>query len=242
MKTKRRYALTVVALTACFGAQAGTVDAPVTIPLQNGSQAHVSLSNSEPNLFNIPGDRVTFVSGVDESLVNYEPAANGGLVLSTLNKKPFSFVIETERGMNYSIRAVPRSGVGRTFSLVGESQGVSVAAKGWEEGQPYESMLVSLNKSLMEGRLPAGYGQMPVMREALAAPYGLRAQAQQVWTGHHLKVVRFEVSNPGSASQWVNEHDFWQRGVRAVMFDTPTRQIIGGGRMSVWITLSEGGR
>lgn len=78
MKTKRRYALMVVALTACFGAQAGTVDAPVTIPLQNGSQAHVSLSNSEPNLFNVPGDRVTFVSGVDESLVNYEPAANGG--------------------------------------------------------------------------------------------------------------------------------------------------------------------
>lgn len=144
--------------------------------------------------------------------------------------------------MNYSIRAVPRAGVGRTFSLVGESQGVSVAAKGWEEGQPYESMLVSLNKSLMEGRLPSGYGQMPVTREALSAPYGLRAQAQQVWTGHHLKVVRFEVSNPGSASQWVNEHDFWQRGVRAVMFDTPTRQIIGGGRMSVWITLSEGGR
>ncbi|MGP0916430.1 type-F conjugative transfer system secretin TraK [Serratia sp. CY70267] len=230
--------LIACALTAAGTAQAGTVLAPVTIPLQNGSQAAVALSNSEPNLFNVPGDSVLAVSGVDENLVRYEPTANGGLVLSTLNKKPFTFVIETERGMNFSIRAVPRAGSGRTFQLVSGDGGVSEPARIWEQSQPYESMLVDLNRSLMEGRLPVGYGQVPVTTEQLAAPYGLRAEAAQVWKGHNLKVVRFTVSNPGTSPRWVNEHDFWTAGVRAVMFDTPTRQIVAGGRAGVWITFS----
>lgn len=230
--------LLMAPLFVAGAAHAGTVLAPVTIPLQNGSQASVALSNSEPNLFNVPGDTVLAVSGVDENLVRYEPTANGGLVLSTLNKKPFTFVIETERGMNFSIRAVPRAGSGRTFQLVSESRGVSEPARIWEQSQPYESMLVDLNKSLMEGGLPAGYGQVPVTSERLAAPYGLRVEAAQVWKGHNLKVVRFTVTNPGTSVRWVNEHDFWTAGVRAVMFDTPTRQIIAGGRAGVWVTFS----
>lgn len=230
--------LLMVPLFIVGAAHAGTVLAPVTIPLQNGSQAAVALSNSEPNLFNVPGDTVLAVSGVDANLVRYEPTGNGGLVLSTLNKKPFTFVIETERGMTFSIRAVPRAGSGRTFQLVSASHGVSEPARIWEQSQPYESMLVALNTSLMEGGLPAGYGQVPVTSERLAAPYGLRAEAAQAWKGHHLKVVRFNVTNPGPSVRWVNEHDFWTVGVRAVMFDTPTRQIIPGGRAGVWVTFS----
>ncbi|WP_424141190.1 type-F conjugative transfer system secretin TraK [Sodalis glossinidius] len=196
------------------------------------------LSNTEPNLFSVPGDSVVAVSGIDESLVRYAPTANGALMLSTLNKKPFTFVIETARGLNFSLRAVPQAGSGRTFSLVGEGQGVSVAAKVWEQSVPYESMLVALNQALMAGRLPAGYGKAPATHERLPLPAGLWAEALWVWKGHRLKVVRFRVTNPGTTPVRVNEPDFWQPGVWAVMFDTPTREIVPAGRMGVWVTLS----
>lgn len=230
--------LFVAGVLVCGTAAAGTVNAPVIIPLQNGSQAAVALSNTEPNLFSVPGDSVVAVSGIDESLVRYAPTANGALVLSTLNKKPFTFVIETARGLNFSLRAVPQAGSGRTFSLVGEGQGVSAAAKVWEQSQPYESMLVALSQALMTGRLPAGYGEAPATHERLLLPAGLRAEALRVWKGHRLKVVRFMLTNPGTTPVRVNEPDFWQPGVRAVMFDTPTREIVPAGRTGVWVTFS----
>lgn len=54
-KNNRLLGLFVAGVLVCGAAVAGTVNAPVIIPLQNGSQAAVVLSNTEPNLFSVPG-------------------------------------------------------------------------------------------------------------------------------------------------------------------------------------------
>ncbi len=228
---------TVPAMSATLS---GTL-APTVVPLTNGGQANIAVSNTDPNLFTVPGDRITAINSLDGGLTNQEQTDSGGAILATVSKKPFTFIVETERGLNFSICAVPRAGVGRTIQLVSELSGTPGPARAWEESNPYESVLVTLNRAVRQGSVPGDYQAVPVTSETLAVPAGLRATAEKVWTGHHLKVVRYSLDNVSLSPRMVRESDFWQPGTRAVMLSTPAGPLTAGGRMQVWVTTSDAG-
>ncbi len=112
----------------------------------NGGQASIAISNTSPNLFTVPGDRIIAVNSLDGALTNNEQTASGGVVVATVNKKPFTFILETERGLNLSIQAVPREGAGRTIQLVSDLRGTGEEAGAWETSTPYESLLVTISR------------------------------------------------------------------------------------------------
>jgi conjugal transfer pilus assembly protein TraK len=45
-------------LPAISATLSGTL-APTVVPLANGGQANIAVSNTDPNLFTVPGDRIT---------------------------------------------------------------------------------------------------------------------------------------------------------------------------------------
>ncbi len=69
-------------------------------------------------------------------------------MVATVNKKPFTFILETERGLNLSIQAVPREGAGRTIQLVSDLRGTGEEAGAWETSTPYESLLVTISQAV----------------------------------------------------------------------------------------------
>lgn len=148
---------------------------------------------------------------------------------------PFTFILETERGLNLSIQAVPREGAGRTIQLVSDLRGTGEEAGAWETSTPYESLLVTISQAVRGGKLPAGWYQVPVTKETLQAPAGLSSVADAVWTGNHLKMVRFAVENKTLSALNIRESDFWQPGTRAVMFSQPASQLLAGARMDVYV-------
>lgn len=210
------------------------------VPLANGGQASITLSNTDPNLFTVAGDRVIAVTSLDGELTRQEQTANGGVIVSTLNKKSFTFILETERGLNFSVQAVPRAGVGRTVRVVSELAGTGEEARIWEESSPYEATLVSLSQHLLGGKLPAGWQIIPATNEKLHAPAGLSSIVERVWVGNHLKVVRYRVTNNTGTVLNLSESDFWKKGVRGVLFAEPTRQLMASGALQVFI-ISSGG-
>lgn len=241
MRKNSRPVLPALLMLACSQCPAAPVALlPTVVPLANGGQASIAISNTDPNLFTVAGDRVTALTSLDGELTRQEQTASGGVIVSTLNKKPFTFILETERGLNFSVQAVPRAGAGRTVQLVSDLSGTGVAARTWEESSPYESTLVSLSQHLLGGKLPAGWQAIPVTSETLTVPAGLTARAEHVWTGNHLKVVSYRVTNVSGAARSLTESDFWHRGVRAVLFTEPARQLIAGGSLSVFL-ISSGG-
>ena len=209
--------------------------APTVVPMVNGGQASIAISNTSPNLFTVPGDRIIAVNSLDGALTNNEQTASGGVVVATVNKKPFTFILETERGLNLSIQAVPREGAGRTIQLVSDLRGTGEEAGAWETSTPYESLLVTISQAVRGGKLPAGWYQVPVTKETLQAPAGLSSVADAVWTGNHLKMVRFAVENKTLSALSIRESDFWQPGTRAVMFSQPASQLLAGARMDVYV-------
>ena len=68
-----------------------------------------------------------------------------------------------------------------------------------------------------------------------AGPGGLSSVADAVWTGNHLKMVRFAVENKTLSALNIRESDFWQPGTRAVMFSQPASQLLAGARMDVYV-------
>lgn len=180
-------------MSPAFSATHSGTLSPTVVPLANGGQANIAVSNTDPNLFTVPGDRITAINSLDGGLTNQEQTDSGGAVLATVSKKPFTFIVETERGLNFSIRAVPRAGVGRTIQLVSELTGTPGPAKSWEESTPYVTLLVTLNRAMRQGGVPEEYQSIPATNETLSVPFGLRATADKVWTGHHLKIVRYSV-------------------------------------------------
>lgn len=141
--------------------------APTVVPMVNGGQARIAISNTNPNLFTVPGDRIIAINSLDGALTNNEQTASGGVVVATVNKKPFTFILETERGLNLSIQAVPRQGAGRTIQLVSDLRGTGEEAGTWEMSTPYESLLVTISQAVRGGKLPAGWYQLPVIQETL---------------------------------------------------------------------------
>ncbi|EIR7862367.1 type-F conjugative transfer system secretin TraK, partial [Escherichia coli] len=104
-----------------------------------------------------------------------------------------------------------------------------------ETSTPYESLLVSISQAVRAGKMPEGWYQIPVTKETLQAPAGMSAKAEAVWTGNHLKMVRFTVENKTLSALNIRESDFWQPGTRAVMFSQPVSQLLAAARMDVYV-------
>ncbi|WP_445545470.1 hypothetical protein [Escherichia coli] len=79
----------------------------------------------------------------------------------------------------------------------------------------------------------AGAGGRTDGRRKRAA--GMSAKAEAVWTGNHLKMVRFTVENKTLSALNIRESDFWQPGTRAVMFSQPVSQLLAAARMDVYV-------
>ncbi len=145
----------------------------------NGGQASIAISNTSPNLFTVPGDRIIAVNSLDGALTNNEQTASGGGGCHR-QQKPFTFILETERGLNLSIQAVPREGAGRTIQLVSDLRGTGEAGA-WKRprltnpacdhqpGRPWRKITRRLVSGPSDKGNPAGPGgclqwQMPYGR------------------------------------------------------------------------------
>lgn len=72
-------------LPAISATLSGTL-APTVVPLANGGQANIAVSNTDPNLFTVPGDRITAINSLDGGLTNQEQTDSGGAILATVSK------------------------------------------------------------------------------------------------------------------------------------------------------------
>lgn len=213
--------------------------APVSLSFPPNGQFQLPVSNTNPNLIVIPGDRITGISSAAGKLTDKRNTSDGAVLFSSTGDKPFTLFIETERGQVVSVQATPRAGEGRSYRLLNAEPVTRPEAKLWETSQPYESLLVELNKAVLQNRMPEGYAPASTENDRLSAPAGLSMTAEEAWTGNALRVVRYRVSNPFSYAVAMKEQDFWRTGVRAVMFTPSALSLLPGTSVTVYITRAQ---
>lgn len=217
---------------------------PTQIPVSPDSQVRVELSNSEPNMLVVPGDRIVGIDSAQGMLINGNQKgsmgiANGGVVLMTAQTQPFTFFLRTAGGLTLSVVAVPKKQDGRVLQFISDKPAQGVAAKRWERSLPYPRTLIEIHKALLNGELPDGFLLAPVTTlPSLNLPAAYQVSAQSMWNGGALRVYKLDVKNTSSVSQLLTERFFNQSGVRAVLIFPYSDNVMPGATATVWLTVS----
>lgn len=208
---------------------------PVTMDFPANGQFRLDISNSNPNLIVVPDDRIIAINSAAGMLTDKRNTKDGAIIFATTTEKPFTLFIETERGQAFSVHATPKAVAGKSYRLQAIMPVHRDVAKSWEQSQPYESLLVALGKSLLQGSVPEGYSSIPVINQAIKVPQGLSATAQKSWAGGNLSVTRYQLTNNNSASIPLHEKSFWVQGIRSVMFAYPVDKLAAGGAIEMFV-------
>ncbi|MDZ7324890.1 type-F conjugative transfer system secretin TraK [Kosakonia sacchari] len=241
MKSNPMAVCVAAAFSIALPVQASAVPAGTLTMPQNG-QFTLSVSSNNPNMIHIPGDVVSAISGPAGALSDKRLTTSGAVVFTAVADKPFTFYVETRKGQVFPVAATPVKGQGKVYRLLGDMPVSTPEAKAWETAQPYESLLLSLNNQAMKSALPDGYTPVKPVIDGITVPSRLQAAAEAAWTGHALRIDRVRITNPHSYGVTLREQDFWQRGVRSVMFDSQASTLMAGASLRVFIIRDAGGQ
>ncbi|EJD6094563.1 type-F conjugative transfer system secretin TraK [Citrobacter freundii] len=213
---------------------------PVTLSFPQGGQFRLSISNTDPNMIFIPGDTVTAITARSGVLADKRLTSAGGVLFTSVSTRAFTLYVETALGQAFSVVATPVKGEGRVYRLMSAEPPARAQARKWETAQTYEKLLITLNRGVLTGVMPEGYGEVKPLATGIRVPVGLSVTPQEAWAGDRLRADRYELRNAGIRNVALREQDFWKPGVRAVMFDSNAQTLAGGGRMTLTVIRENG--
>lgn len=219
---------------------AAQAQSPATISLPQGGQFRLSISNTDPNMIFIPGDKVTAITAPGGMLADKRLTTAGGVLFTSVATRTFTIFVETALGQTFSVVATPVKGEGRVYRLMSAEPPSRPETRKWETAQAYEKLLISLNRAVLTGDIPDGYGEVKPLSDGIRLPGGFSVTPLKAWAGDQLRADRYELRNANTWGVALREQDFWKPGVRAVMFDNNAQTLMGGGRMTVTVTAPDG--
>jgi conjugal transfer pilus assembly protein TraK len=215
---------------------------PVDLHGENGSTFSMTVSRDNPNLLIVQGDPITAITSKAGVLLESEKTANGALLFETVSEKPFTFVVETVSGQVFSFQATSVKGQGKTYRILSRSQVIQEEAKAWEKTTDYDELLVALNKGVLTGRLPEGYQLIDDSKKTLLMGKSMKGEQLAVWSGGSLRVEKYRLTHSYTSQQSLNEADFWEKGVRSVMFFPQTTSLSSGASTSLYLVREQRGQ
>ncbi|WP_148244947.1 type-F conjugative transfer system secretin TraK [Enterobacter asburiae] len=236
-----RHRLALLASLLCLSGSVlaeSVVTLPTKIPVSPDSQVRVALSNTNPNLLVVLGDKIIAVDSAQGMFLNDNKAqgqANGGVQLMTAQTAPFTFYVRTEGGLT-----VKRDG--RVLQFISSRPVQHDDARRWEQSQPYVRTLISVQQAVLSGGVPKGFTEAPVVAApTFSLPGWLSVMPQQMWSGGGLRLYRLTVRNRGASALAIPERLFKAPGVRAVMVFPFSTTLMPGTDTQVWVTVSNDG-
>jgi len=97
MKNKK---LKIALLMALFSQAAYSVD----VVLKPFGSTNATVSSKEPNIINVKNDTIVGITSKSGAILNDAITTDGSVIFSTSETKPFSILVETEKGFNFCIK------------------------------------------------------------------------------------------------------------------------------------------
>lgn len=191
---------------------------PAELRGENGSTLRMPVSRDSTNLLMVQGDKITALTSKGGDVSEAEKTGHGAVMFSVATEKPFTFAIETESGLVFSVWATPVTGQGRVHRITPQSPVSHPATKVWEKSQPYESLLLTLSKGVLTENIPEGYSLVDDKEQDARFAGPVRARRIRVWDGGNLRIEKYRLTNPNPWGLFLHERDYAGRGVRSVMF------------------------
>ncbi|XEI20710.1 type-F conjugative transfer system secretin TraK (plasmid) [Escherichia coli] len=96
----------------------------------------------------------------------------GGVLFTSVATRTFTIFVETALGQTFSVVATPVKGEGRVYRLMSAEPPSRPETRKWETAQAYEKLLISLNRAVLTGDIPDGYGEVKPLSDGIRLPGG----------------------------------------------------------------------
>lgn len=233
----KRYPVLAICSVLVIAPVSVALASPLVVPVGGLS---LSVSQDNPNVLEVPGERVVAISASGGVLLQKQQTSSGGVLFATVERSPFTLYLETDHGHTLTVHARPGKGSGRHYQLQSSEVSERPEARAFEQGAPYEAMLVSLHRTLLGGAIPDGYVDAALDDAPRLAVPGLEMVPEHAWQGDALEVVRYRVTNRQAVDVTLRAEDIWQRGVRSVLFTPDARVLRAGAATWLYLTRTKG--
>ncbi len=105
---------------------------PATLSFPQGGQFRLSISNTDPNMIFIPGDKVTAITAQNGMLADKRLTSAGGVLFTSVATRAFTLYVETALGQTFSVVATPVKGEGRVYRLMSAEPPSRPETRHWE--------------------------------------------------------------------------------------------------------------
>jgi hypothetical protein len=137
--------------------------------------------------------------------------------------KPFYLFISTEQGRHYVLNLTPRCTHHADVLSLKPEELEKEAAKTWETSERYTQTLIHLVDEILQQKIPPGYDHT-VLKKPKEFNFGqyFDLKLTDQYTGAHLSVELYQLTNHSRKIQSLSEEDLYQSGDRAIYLQAAT--------------------
>jgi len=201
------------------------------------------ISSSEPNVLHVKNDSIKSLSAKSGAIIQDELSGDGSVVFSTTEKKPFSIVIETEKGFTFTLKAQPELKASSAsvviHNLAEKGEVNEEALSGLSRNQSYSGLITTLLTDFINNKVPDGFVEAWRTKYDAGRLNGLSVKNLKAWVGQNMRVVKVEITNKTFSPIELNERYLWVKNVMAISYYPKVTVLPPNTRVYAYVVLRE---
>lgn len=203
------------------------------------------VSNTEPNVIHVKNDVITSITAKSGAVIQDQQSSDGSVMFSTLETKPFSVLIETEKGFTFTLRATPRKTENSSsiviYNLEDKGNDTEEIQNRLSHYQSYSGLISKILTDLINEKIPDGFVESRKTRfkvdSSVTSVLGIRNV--QTWVGQNMRVVKLDITNTSMSEVELNERYLWNKDVMAISYYPRVSVLRPNTRIFAYVVLKE---
>lgn len=204
---------------------------------------NATISSTEPNVIHVQNDSIKSLSAKSGAIIQDELSGDGSVVFSTTEKKPFSVVIETEKGFTFTLKAKPESKSSSAsvviHNLAEKGEVNEEVLSSLSRYQSYSGLITAILTDFINNKVPDGFVEAWRTKYDAGQLNGLSVRNVKAWVGQNMRVVKVDITNTTFSPIELNERYLWTKGVMAVSYYPKVTMLPPNTRVYAYVVLRE---
>lgn len=238
---KKIIPITLLTLSASCSIQAAEV---VT---SSFGTVNAVVSSVEPNIIHVKNDVITGITTKSDAIIQQENTSNGSIIFSTEETKPFSVLIETEKGFTFNLNATPSSKAKSNPIIIsnlsdkGSSKDHENEIESFTSYSSYSGLLTNILTEIINERIPNGFVETSKTKFEINKELNafFKVKNTHAWVGRGMRIVKLDITNVSPNRIELNERYLWNKNVMAISYYPGVSVFPPNTRVYAYVILKE---
>ncbi|GJI56955.1 hypothetical protein HEMROJRC1_20670 [Rodentibacter sp. JRC1] len=217
----------------------------IDVSLKPFEAINATVSSKEPNVINVKNDTISAISAKNGAVLKYDGTTDGSVIFSTSETKPFSILIETEKGFTFTVNATPKKSNSAAIVIHNLAEkGNALESDSMllnSSENTYSGLITQILTELINHREPKGFVETRNRKFDVSPTLKgiLTIRNTDAWVGQDIRVVKLDITNISMNTIELNERILWNKGVMAIGFDPAATTLPPNRRVFAYVVLKE---